>query len=380
MFFIGIVFSESLLILFLSFAYLYLLSSEKSDPFFWFFFLFGLHGLYYVFLFGGMMLQYPTLYGIGILFPFLHNPMLYFLLRKLTGGRGNLHLRDLVHYIPFLLLVIYLLPFFFASDQVKLHLVEDVLQSVDPFSLPGYLPGWVLISYMVYSIILYFTLIWGRFNLIHSGIKNSYQQHLGKLYYGWFLLLATGFAGTVISNRMDESQLFSFNLSLVGFSSVFFMISYILVLKSKAGFQSEGERLIKTGGVQKNRGKSFNAGKFEEDRRMLNLKNRLEELMGAEKLFLDDQLSLHKLATRLDISSHELSRLINSAFGLRFQDYINRFRVDEAMVKLKCCPQCRQVEVAFEVGFGSFSSFQTAFKKVTGLTPGAWRDRERDLS
>jgi AraC-like DNA-binding protein len=66
-----------------------------------------------------------------------------------------------------------------------------------------------------------------------------------------------------------------------------------------------------------------------------------------------------------------LSKVINSTYGQNFNDYINRFRVDEA-VKLMNDPAYKNFNilvVAYDAGFNSKSTFNRAFKKVTGVTP-----------
>ena len=60
-----------------------------------------------------------------------------------------------------------------------------------------------------------------------------------------------------------------------------------------------------------------------------------------------------------------------------FFDFINQFRIDEARSILKN-PEKKQftvLEILYEVGFNSKSSFNTAFKKHTGLTPTQYRKK-----
>src|SRR6185503_2829883 len=62
-----------------------------------------------------------------------------------------------------------------------------------------------------------------------------------------------------------------------------------------------------------------------------------------------------------------------------FFDFINRFRIDEAKLMLTN-PKDRKItvlEVLYQVGFNSKSSFNTLFKKYTGLTPTAFRKEQQ---
>jgi len=58
-----------------------------------------------------------------------------------------------------------------------------------------------------------------------------------------------------------------------------------------------------------------------------------------------------------------------------FWDYVNRFRVEEARDLLENNPDVSIISVCFKVGFNSKSSFNTAFKKMTGMTPTEYRSR-----
>ncbi|MGB2129032.1 MAG: helix-turn-helix domain-containing protein [Flavicella sp.] len=97
--------------------------------------------------------------------------------------------------------------------------------------------------------------------------------------------------------------------------------------------------------------------------------------MEQKKPYLDFDLSLQKLAVQTDIPEKELSVLLNHEIEQHFFDFINTYRIEAAKQILKD-PNKREVtvlEILYEVGFNSKSSFYTAFKKATQLTPSAFR-------
>ncbi len=100
-------------------------------------------------------------------------------------------------------------------------------------------------------------------------------------------------------------------------------------------------------------------------------KRKLLEIMEAEKVFLDPNLGLPQLAEKVQMSTHDLSFLINEGFGENFFQFINRYRVEEAKVLLRSSSHrhLNILGIAFESGFRSKSTFNTTFKKVTGLSP-----------
>lgn len=104
---------------------------------------------------------------------------------------------------------------------------------------------------------------------------------------------------------------------------------------------------------------------------LLRCKRELEVLMAREKKYLDPDLTLSKLAGYMTISTNHLSQIINGQFEKNFYDFVNHYRINEAMLLIgdKNNPGSSTLEIAFEVGFGSSSGFYHAFKKITGQTP-----------
>lgn len=101
------------------------------------------------------------------------------------------------------------------------------------------------------------------------------------------------------------------------------------------------------------------------------LKVKLEQVMQYEKAYMENELSLPVLAHKVGISAHELSYLINEVYGENFYAFVNRHRVEEAKRLLSSMQhtQLNMLGVAYQAGFNSKTTFNTAFKKQTGLSP-----------
>ena len=108
---------------------------------------------------------------------------------------------------------------------------------------------------------------------------------------------------------------------------------------------------------------------------MLDYKNRLENIMQTEQVFLMPDLTLPKLAKAINCSVNHLSQVINSGFGMSFFDYVNQYRIGNAREILTEVDSRRGavLNVAFTVGFNSNSAFYAAFKKCVGETPAQYR-------
>ncbi|NMH89145.1 helix-turn-helix domain-containing protein [Flavivirga algicola] len=101
----------------------------------------------------------------------------------------------------------------------------------------------------------------------------------------------------------------------------------------------------------------------------------LELLMKEGKIYRDPNLGLSSVAQKLKISSNYLSQLVNKLTGQNFADYINTFRVEEVKLKLTNANFANYtvVGIGLESGFNSKSTFYSAFKKITGISPSTYR-------
>lgn len=102
------------------------------------------------------------------------------------------------------------------------------------------------------------------------------------------------------------------------------------------------------------------------------LASRFQHLMMDQHLFLQPKLSLDDVAESLNTNKTYVSKMVNNTYNLGFPELINILRVDYAEQYIISHREARQEEIAQECGFLSASSFNTTFKKVTGMTPKVW--------
>jgi AraC-like DNA-binding protein len=112
---------------------------------------------------------------------------------------------------------------------------------------------------------------------------------------------------------------------------------------------------------------------------MLDTAKSLENVMKEDRPFLNKNLSLNLLADKLNISTHILSYILNTHYHKNFYTYVNNFRIDYCKALLKN-PKKQHLSIegiAFEGGFGSKSTFNTLFKKQTGMTPTQFKNTKK---
>jgi YesN/AraC family two-component response regulator len=98
-------------------------------------------------------------------------------------------------------------------------------------------------------------------------------------------------------------------------------------------------------------------------------------LMEEEKLYQETELTLQQLAARLQVPTYQVSQAINEGMSRNFYDLVNSYRVEEAKRLLQDPVSINYtiLSVGFEAGFNSKTTFNTVFKKFTGLTPTDFR-------
>jgi AraC-like DNA-binding protein len=101
--------------------------------------------------------------------------------------------------------------------------------------------------------------------------------------------------------------------------------------------------------------------------------SKLEHAMKEDKLFLQDNLSLNKLSESISETENHISETLSQFLQTKFFQFVNGFRIEEAKQALQDSDKL-VTSIAFDVGFNSKSTFNTAFKKIVGYSPSAYRN------
>jgi AraC-like DNA-binding protein len=312
------------------------------------------------------IIQYPHLLKIQDPFFILGAPLLFLYVRTLIKGRAGSGKKDLLHFLPFALCLLYLLPFYFQSGEAKL------------VSVGSYFDYWARWSYirsttLIVQFVIYLSLI--AWMLVAYSRKLKQQTLPGEasvLFQVRFMLAALTalwvfgslkFVLTIIfpaSNTETVDLLVPASLSVFVYAMGYIGLRRPEVLTGMEDLPSSPRRY---------------------ERSTLTLERsdaylqRLLDLMNREKPYMSGELTLQKLAKTLAISPHHLSQMINEQLNQNFFDFINLYRIEEAK-KMLADPAKRHysiLAVSEEVGFNSKSAFNTAFKKHANMTPSEFR-------
>ena len=301
-------------------------------------------------------LQHPELLSLGKVAPFMVGPLFYFYFTFLIGGARKFVLWDALHFLPGLFAVFWIISvpgperFLSPSDRFDLNvLVQEPLGAGAPL-----------------LILLYqFITIWrlSRFGKNPRG-KQAAPPVDARVLKLAFLLLWLYTAGTllVFLGMLSWHIIAHLGVALLVGSIAF---QFIIAQRHPAFLALRQTRYERT-----------HLGGRDRDE----LLEKLDSLMRAEKLYLDEELTLARLAEELGLTLHQISQLLNESAGVNFYGYINRFRIQAAQELLLAEPERTVLSIAYAVGFNSKSSFHGAFSRFTGMSPGEYRKRKSGSS
>lgn len=104
----------------------------------------------------------------------------------------------------------------------------------------------------------------------------------------------------------------------------------------------------------------------------------LKKLMETEKIFLDEDLRSGDLAAMLRLTPHQFSEFLSEVMETSFHRLIQEYRIKEAMLLLRQDKNRNVLNIGLDVGFQSKSAFNSAFKKITGMTPMQYKNQTAD--
>jgi len=102
---------------------------------------------------------------------------------------------------------------------------------------------------------------------------------------------------------------------------------------------------------------------------------KIKNLIEKENLFLEPTITLKTISDKLSKNSREVSQSINENAQQNFREFINHYRIEKAKSLLNNLEkkERKMAVIAYDSGFGTVTAFNVAFKKITGITPSAYR-------
>lgn len=331
-------------------------------------FIIGIHLLSTFFNIQGYWDKYPHLIGITVPFPFLYGPLLYLYVIYSFKSDKRLRKIDYLHFAPTVLTYLYMFRFyFFYSVQEKILVDKGLVNDFGVFS--SILLVAFIISGLTYTLLAYRNLNIHK-HLIDTNFSFDERINLNWLRYSvWGIGAVFITAAIVIILRELLHIKFGFNADLIFYTMIVAFVFYI-------GFSGIRQQDIFSNSIIKDE-KQLAKTKPESDYKKSGLKKdkaqtkhrQLIQLMYDDKPYLNPKLTLSELSRQLSISPNHLSQIINQHEQVNFHDFVNKYRVDEFIIRAKSNNNFSILAHALDSGFNSKSSFNIVFKKFKEMTP-----------
>jgi AraC-like DNA-binding protein len=298
------------------------------------------------------------LYYLGFSFSVLWGPLLYLYTRSITRARFRLRMMEFLHGLPLLACLVFLAVryryYFIASGRIS-----DQEHAALTWSEHEIIIGSIQLLILVYTLLAFRDLLKYR-KEIRNSISSVERHNLSWLGAVLFGFLAHWAFDTVFYVHFYLTRRPSMVLLDVSFA-VLLVFAQILVYKS----MHQSEILF---GIESK--PKYRDSTLTEAQKKQYLKQ-LETVMTGQRPYLDPMLTLPSLARKAHIPPRHLSQILNEDLKQNFFDYINSRRIEDSKRLLR--ENARQektvLEILLEVGFNSKSSFNSAFKRYTGMTP-----------
>lgn len=311
---------------------------------------------------------WPHLMRIGDPMVFTLGPLIYLYLHLLT--KGTLPSRYYWHFIPFVLYVVSQLPFYLSSGAEKITFGEKVFLNKQQslFVVTIQIVRMLhMIAYVMASVFLLRNFE-QRLKENYSDIDRLNLEKASTLLKLFVFVCVVGILVYLSSLFLPIHLVLANSLTGIALSGVIYALAYSTWKRPKV------EVLFIT--VSANEQDKQRAVYHLSDTQVKSLSVRLKEVLEHRQLYLQNDISLNQLSAHLQIPPYQTSELIHREYGESFFDLINRLRIEEIKRRLQdpSYSHFSILGIAMDCGFNSKSSFNTAFKKFTGLTPSQYKE------
>ncbi|MBB2149267.1 helix-turn-helix domain-containing protein [Pedobacter gandavensis] len=335
--------------------------------------------VYFLWIDTGFIVEYPHLLRSISPLMYLNAPFFYFYIRNSLTNRNGLEKYDYLHFLPAVLHLVDLIPFYLLPLAEKREIAEAIFKNKDLLNYVG--SGIIPISFHYLSrLVLQVGYLFYSFYLIHK-LQPQFLKSIQKIQFKNWLFISIAVMGIIIisnfcfmmftyfGENQDQYSGPKFICSVVAFLGILFLNAYINFKPELVyGFHREISTLETT--EPKLSMEELNPVELEikdMDRLMEKIRFALDE----ERIFLQKGITILDLGKNVEISPKVLSVLINRKFKTNFNELINNYRVEYAkeLLEQHILERYSIEGLALMVGFNSRITFFNAFKKKEGLSP-----------
>lgn len=324
----------------------------------------GIHSLFileFVMFASRLILDFPHFYRISSAVALLFGPLLFFYFRSVTQ-KFKFRSKDVIHFLPTVLILAFLIPVYFESSSEKLKmmlLIKDANRN-----------NVLIFLLKITSLIFYAFCIW-KFQFSKMEINNALPQktsikrwfkNLYRIHVAY--IVAYMFYGVFAYIIKSDISIYVYHFQITAMTIMILYIAYMAFVQPNI-FSAELSEGVNTIFSPKYKKSGLTPGLSNE------LREELIKLLVQDKIYKKSDINLETLSNTLNTTRHNTSQIINEHFKMNFFELINKFRIKEAIRILESDVHgnLNIIDIAYEVGYNNKVTFNKAFKKETSLTP-----------
>ncbi|MDO8342019.1 MAG: AraC family transcriptional regulator [Cellvibrio sp.] len=292
----------------------------------------------------------------------LKGPMLLFYVISLTEDAFKFSRRHLLHLLPILISVGWILIFQIDSSDLRF---KTIGQTETERQIANGVWHFIKIMPFFYALAAV-----NRVRLYRIGLHNQYSNFspteptwlnilsLGFLFTWSFSILVHVVANTVALGAPQISDLFGITENYI----IFILINALFI-----NSVVHTHKLLTT---------KPEAPKDKVDEKLTDSAIQKVQLgMEVQKLFLKQNLNIDEFSKRINLPVKEVSAVINKHYGTNFFEFMNSYRVEEAKRLLGDSQHADMtvMDVLLHAGFNSKSAFHRFFNRLVGMSPTEYR-------
>jgi AraC-like DNA-binding protein len=314
--------------------------------------------------YSGKIVYFPHLFRIDSPLHYLFPAVVLFYVYSTFKPDLRFKKIHLLSLLPFFFNLFQLLPFYFSSAAEKIEGYQVYVAQGSAFMPVHY----TLKTLFTTLFFLLEVRVFYKYKQ-KKGLLSAYQSSLNK----WFLVLFIGqglFLGGLFLEIFSGFSLAAdpYRFSVIVITYFIYQLSLSLLFLPHMLYGNISEPVLQEKKYQNSR---------LDNQKKIEILEKLESFMKQEsKPYLNPKLSLEEVSLNLNVQAKELSQVVNEKTDSNFNQYVNKFRVEESQIMLDSTEYTKLTieAIAHSAGFNSKSQFYESFKKNTGITPKKYAD------
>lgn len=283
----------------------------------------------------------------------------------MTRPEWSFSKKDWLHFLPLMFELI-----------VHVVLCQEALEkgilATDTAAFYTLIPAVQLFA--IISIIVYCYIALSLIRKYHIWLKSNYSND-DKYNLRWLYRLTLIFAVfwfMLVPYTLVDYLVFDFTLGIRDYYPIYILLSVLTLWISIEAFLKPEIVFMDT--IKEDTSSSLEE-KSKPTQEAVDKAKWLQLEMERNLFYLDSELSLTSLALELGVHPNSLSKIINDGLVKNFSDFINDYRVNAVIDRLKDSKydNITLLGISFECGFNSKTTFNRVFKNITGKTPIAFK-------